>query len=348
MQLGERKLKVLAALIENYVATGEPVGSKAVMAALSNCVSSATIRNDMSDLSDYGYLTQPHTSAGRIPTQKGYRLYVDRLMHKRPLSSDERRFIDSRLFDFSVDPEKFLEDTSALLAEITKYAAVTTTPSDETLHVSKIELIPTGGCNVLLLVIISSGVFKHRLCRLDIEPSTQVLDVLKKIINRHFSGKQLKQLHYAMIQNISLDLGETGFIILPLLGAALDAAREALESDIMLEGQANLLSYGEYTTQYAHSLMQFLSRKPELSAVLARDKQGVSVSIGRENSKPELEYSSMVTAHYSTGGAVGTIGIIGPLRMDYGRIIPHIEYFAASVGRLLRQTLDETDSGDQQ
>ena len=207
MDISERKLKILAAIVETYVKTGEPVGSKALCEALDCSVSSATIRNEMADLSEMGLLEQPHTSAGRIPSHAGYRLYIDKLMEQKPLSEEEQRFIDGSLSASADNPEHLLEDASQVLAELTSYAAISTTPSDEEATVRHLQFVQTGRRTAMVVLLTSSGILKNKIFRCDYDLSPDILRVFHKLLNEKIAGIPVASITPAYIQTLAASLG---------------------------------------------------------------------------------------------------------------------------------------------
>lgn len=335
MEPKQRKLSILAAIIESYVDTGEPVGSKTLAQALDNRVSSATIRNDMAALAESGYLEQPHTSSGRIPSQRGYRLYVDRLMSRRTLPQELMNDIDLQLTGYSMDPDSFLEEASRMLAEMTGMAAVTTTPADEDARVTNIELMATGLHTCLLIMMISPATLKSRLCRMDIELTAETLNALRRILREYICGRRICEVDRRLISTVKLLLGDLGDTLEPLLTAARDAAREGASVQVVLDGQNRLLDH-EMSSASARDMLGFLADRSRIASLLESAHGTMSVAIGDEMNLPELSDASMITARYRGGrGAAGWVGVIGPTRMNYARIIPHIEYFATAVGRLM-------------
>lgn len=341
MEISERKLKILAAIVETYVRTGEPVGSKALCDALDCSVSSATIRNEMADLVELGLLEQPHTSAGRIPSHAGYRLYIDKLMAQKPLSEEEQRFIDGSLSASADDPEHLLEDASQILADMTRYAAVSTTPSDEEATVRHLQFVQTGRRTAMVVMMTSSGILKNKLFRCDYDLTPEILRIFHKVLNEKFSGIPVASITPAFIQTLAASMGEMTMLLPAVLVAVLEAAREAMEADIRLEGQYNLLFLPEFGMDSVRRLMEFLNRREQLIRLLEGQTGSTKVLVGPESDHPELYDSSIVVTRYSLGGKnAGAIGIIGPTRMDYAKMIAKLEYLASSVGTLLSEIMD--------
>ena len=341
MELGERKLKILSAIVETFVKTGEPVGSKALCEALDFSVSSATIRNEMADLAEMGLLEQPHTSAGRVPSHLGYRLYINRLMNRKPLSDEEQRYIDGTLLESADDPEKLLSDTSQLLAGMTKLAAVTTTPSDENATVRHIQFVQTGKRTAMLVMMTSTGLVKNKMFRCDYDLTPEILRIFHGILNEKFQNLPLAAITPALVQTMAASLGEMTMLMPSVLMATLEAANEARDTELCLGGQTNLLFLPEFDAATAKRMMEFLNRRSDFVKLLNSQSDNLSVLIGRESGRPELVDSSLVVAKYRIGKKEsGVIGVIGPTRMDYAKMIPSLEYLAQSVGRLLSNLLD--------
>lgn len=344
MEPKHRRLSVLAAIIESYVETGEPVGSKTLAAAIGNCVSSATIRNDMAALAESGYLEQPHTSAGRIPTQRGYRLYVDRLMSRRTLPQETMHSIDLKLTGYSLDPEGFLLQSSRMLSEMTGMAAVTTTPADEEAKVVNIELMAISRQTCLLVMMFTPTVLKSRMCRLDLELTDETVNALRGILREYLLGRSIGLINHRLVSSVKAMLGEFGSVIEPLLTAAREAAREAGKAQVVLYGQSKLIEE-QVSNEKTRAMLSFLSDRKQLAELLCDARGTMNVFIGDELRRPALDHISMITARYRGGiGAAGWVGVIGPMRMSYARIIPHIEYFATAVGRVMSAM--EADSDD--
>ena len=340
MELDARKQKILAAVIEQYIETGEPIGSKNLLNALDFSVSSATIRNEMAALSEMGYLEQPHTSAGRIPSQKGFRFYLDMLIELQPISEAEMRFIDDVFKNSDVDPQKLIGNAGHLLADITNCAAIAATPSAERSIISRIEILPVSSKTFLLLMVTSSGAMKNRICRTDFEVSVEALEFFVRFINEKFKGIELDTVTTPFIQTLAVSMGQYSLLLTPLLYNLFELAREISSGVVMLEGEANLLNHKELDV-IARDLLKLLSNPNEFLSLVPPSHEGVNVIIGSELSAPILKDTSVLVTRYNIAGDLaGTIGIIGPTRINYAKIIPHIEYFAKVLGRILKDNLD--------
>lgn len=338
--LSERKQKILSAIVEQYIATGEPVGSKALAGHPELSVSSATVRNEMAELASMGYLDQPHTSAGRVPTEKAYRYYIDNLMERRQPDEEDKRLMDATLKNRWVDPETVLEQAGELLAEMTNYAAVSTTPADEQATISRVELVPMGSRKAMLVLLTSTGVLKSRLCRTETALTPVMVESFYHIVGSAFLSVPVCEISMATIQTLAASLGENALAMTPLLITLAELARDASQSDIILEGETNLLNHRELDMDAAQ-LLGFLQKSHPIANV-ALPKEGLRVLIGRENPYKELENSSFVVARYNIGeNTGGSLGIIGPIRMNYERVISNLEYITALVGKFLSEALED-------
>ncbi len=340
-ELSERKKQILAAVVEQYIKTGEPVGSKELIALTGMSVSSATVRNEMSELSALGYLEQPHTSAGRVPSQTGYRYYVDNLMKPREIDDLNRRLIDAGVSTAVGDPEKIIVRAGELLADLTKCACVSSTPGGDTVTISKIELVPVGIHSAMLVLLTSNGILKSRLCRLDCELNAKICQEFYNIVQTYIIGKPAADINVVSMQTVAASVDGDAFAMLPLMAAVCELAKSTADSKIMLGGSSNLFAHKGYGSD-AIELLDFLNRKEPITEVMNAAKDPLNVKIGKENIYRQLENSSVIVAKYSVhGNDSGTIGIIGPTRMDYENIIPSIKYLTSLVGRLITQALEE-------
>lgn len=334
--LSERKQRILATMIDIYVATGEPVGSKLLADALGNAVSSATIRNEMAELSAAGMLIQPHTSAGRVPTAPAFRLYIDCLMPRRPLSLEQRREIDRVLATAGSDPDRLVRVAADTLAAMTGCAAVSTAPSEQSATVRRLEVMYISPRMAAVVLMTASGVIRNRLCSFDRPVSAAVLHETAARLEACFGGRPLSEITLPAVQGMVLSFGEEGLCCMPILTALLELANEATAAAVNLKGQLNLLQYPDYSPERALRLLGFLSHSELLTAMLTPPVEGVQVLLGSESIRPELDGSSLVMAHYRGGnGGEGALGVIGPQRMNYAATIPRMEYLASALSRLL-------------
>ena len=341
MELSERQRKILVAVVELYIATGDPVGSKVLCDNLDFRVSSATVRNEMSELSRMGLLEQPHTSAGRIPSQKGYRVYIDTLMERRPVSQAEKQYLDSMILPAAYDPEKLLDGVAKVLASMTKYAAVSTTPSGESGVIRAVQLVQTSRRTAMVILMTSAGTMKSRVFHCDFDLTPEILRVFFRLLNEKLAGKPVTSVSPASMQTLAASLGNMAMMMSSALMAVADAARESIRSDVCLNGEVNLLFYPEFGQDEIRRIIDFLSRPADLCRLLSRQESAIQVFVGRETRQPELQDSSVIVSRYTVGGNnAGAIAVVGPTRMDYSRIIANMEYLSDSVSRMLTELMD--------
>ena len=342
MELDARKQKILSIVIDEFVKTGEPVGSKTIAVLLDNSVSSATIRNDMAVLERLGLLEQPHTSSGRVPTSLGYRLYIDELMEPEPLSRAEKNLIDNMLGHHVAAAGEVVEHALAALSQITGCAAVNRSHVPNISVISRVEVIPAGRRIYALLVITSTGDIKNKVCRVEFDLSYEQIDFIVKFLNRNLKGVKLEKLNQATVQNLAVALGSYMMTLSPLLYAVYELTGELSKDTVDISGQEKLLSTDFCTEEVA----SFLSHKDSLAHVLERCFNGVHVFFGKEDGTFAISNSSMILSQYRLGNIdAGALGIIGPVRLDYAKLIPYIEYFSDSVSKLLTEYAEPEKQG---
>ncbi len=346
MELSPRKKQILAAIVKTYIETGEPVGSKALSQVLDLGLSPATLRNEMSELSELGYLEQPHTSAGRVPTSAGYRLYIQELM--KPAEPDEKTkaAIDDALENSVSDPEQMVSTAGQALADLTGLPALSATVANETASVRRVEVIPMGRRSLLLVLITSDGVARSRLCRTERPLTTGLLERFTRLTAKEVEGKELSAFQPALLQTLVAEAGEYGFALMPLLAALFHMADEICASKLSLKGESNLFSFSELEKE-ARQLIDLISRRDAILSLLAGIHGPVEVVFGGDTPIAALRPSSLVVARYKLGDKeLGRIGVIGPTRMAYEQLIPSIEYFAAKLGSLLTQAMEDMEDDE--
>ncbi len=328
MQLSQRKEDILVTIIRSYIRSGEPVGSKALCEELRS-VSSATIRNEMSELSELGYLDQPHTSAGRIPTDRAFRLYIDRLMPLRSLSEKEKRALNMLLPDDDIYGERGLRRALKSLADATHCVALLTTESAGIL-VHKVELIPMGQHTALLVLVTTTGSVHSRMLRFASPLTDALIRRFIGVVEDGLVGTEVSAVQPAMLQTLVAGAGEYALELTPLLSALTELIRETGESKLELAGQSNLLMYGEFSPMRVREILDMFTRD-EMLSLLDMWHRDSGVILGGDTAYRALESSSIIVSRYKTDGRSGYIGVIGPLRMDYEIMIPSINYLAGEL-----------------
>jgi heat-inducible transcriptional repressor len=333
----DRRLAVLRAIVEDYVQTKEPVGSKALVERHSLGVSPATIRNDMAALEEEGYIAQPHTSAGRIPTDKGYRLFVDRLTTVKPLSAAEKRAIGV-LLDGAVDLDDVIDRTVRLLANLTRQVAVVQYPSLSRSTVRHVELVPVGGNRLLVVLITNTGRVEQRVVEVGIDPGEAILGDLRARLNATTGGRRLTDVA-ATVSNLPNAFAPEDR---PLVRTVLDALEDALaierEERIVLAGTANLARSGDFVRSIG-PVLEALEEQVillKLLSEMAEDLSGVGVRIGRETENDNLSETAVIASGYGgQGEVVARLGVLGPTRMDYPMTMAAVRAVARYVSRIL-------------
>lgn len=340
VHLDNRKLTILQTIIEAYIRTGEPIGSKLLADMLDVKVSSATVRNEMASLFDMGLLEQPHTSAGRIPSHLGYRIYIDKLMRCNELGQSEKNEIDALFNVKNPDPDKLLEDGADALANFTGCATFSTTITPKAILVKRIEVIAVASNNILIIVIASNGMIKTKTSRVAFQTTNKICDFFTSFANNSLGGKSFHEITVAYMQSIVNNLDEYSGFITVILSDIYELCKLISEGQIYVTGQNNLLSYKEFELG-AYDLLNIMNNKQEMQKLICESEQ-TTVCIGKENANQTLINSTVLITKYKIGQTVmGAIGIVGPVRMDYAKRIPHIEYFAKSIGRILTEILQE-------
>ena len=334
MAISERKKKILAAVVDEYIRTAEPVGSKAIAQSAGLGCSSATIRNELAELVSLGYLEQPHTSAGRVPTPMGYRMYVNELMEKQKLSLEESEEINRRLNARLQQLDDALSDVSRLASQLTDYPALALT-AQHTVTVQRFDLIYVDANTFIIVLTLSSSQAKSKLVRLPISVDQKLVQRLSSLFNSGFTGVTEEQISPLLINSTERAADDTMGITSVIAAFVLETLTEANTPS----ASNRLLSQPEFRDpDKAHRLMSYLSGGgyilPPNSGLDAGD--GVKVLIGPENVAEELKDSSVVLASYDAGDNTrGLIGVVGPTRMDYSAVAAKLSCLAASLSRRL-------------
>ena len=334
----DRKLAVLRAIVEDYVQTHEPVGSKALADRHSLGVSSATIRNDMSALEEDGYISAPHTSAGRIPTDKGYRLFVDKLNSIKPMSQPERKAIQTFL-DQAVDLDDVMNRTVRLLSQLTKQVALVQYPSLGRSSVRHIELVSSGGTKLLLILIADTGRIEQRTVDVIHKVSDDFLHDLRTRLNVALDGQLFTDVPDRLIGLADHFAVEFKPAVNTLIATILEAVVSQNEERVVVGGTSNLARVGEDFTTTVGPVLEALEEHVVLLRLFgeAAAPDSLTVRIGHENPVEELQRASVVTVGYGSGDqALATMGILGPTRMDYAGSMGAVRAVAKYVGQILK------------
>lgn len=325
MELGERKVKILKAIVSNYLETGEPVGSRTISKFTDLNLSSATIRNEMSDLEDMGYICQPHTSAGRIPTDLGYRFYVDSLMEEKIEAETERGNLLERVDKM----EKMLKQVAKVLAANTNYATLVTTPQYNN-TVKFIQLSQVDETTLLAVIMVDGNIVKNKLIKTTYSLKNDEILKFNILLNTFLQGAALEDINLELIHTMKKQAGEYAEILETIFQGIMEAIHEADDLKVYTSGATNMLKYPELiNSDSAEKLLGTLEDIEDkedfikyVEDVIQKENSDIQILIGKENQSEDLKDYSLVTATYKMPeGAKGTIGIIGPKRMDYKKVV---------------------------
>lgn len=323
MAIDKRKILILEAIINDYINTGEPVGSRTIAKKYDLGVGSATIRNEMSDLEDMGYLEQPHTSAGRIPSNKGYRLYVDNLMKQSQLSLDEELLIKKYIIDCAMlEVDKIVKQASTLLSELTNLTCIVQTPSVRKSCIKSVQLLRVDKNNLISVIVADNGVIKNHRIRVVKMPTDLELNKINHVINSRLVNLTIEEINLEVINNLRHDLSGYDDLFNAIVPALYETLREENASEIFMEGTTNIFNYPEYNDiNNAKEILNLLYNKDYVVKLLAPEGD-LSIKIGDENFIPEAKNCSVISAEYSLGDKpLGKIGLIGPKRINYSKVI---------------------------
>lgn len=340
MELSERKKKILRAVVEYYVRTAEPVGSKAILELADLNVSSATIRNDLADLTEKGYLEQPHTSAGRIPSPKGYRLYVNELMEEQRLSLEETRQINDALHLKMKELDKVIDQAGRMVSQLTNYPAFALTGNARRVTIRRFDLILVDASSFIVVAMTDSSVVKNKLIRVPADLSEPQLQLLTTLLNTSFVGKTLDELTPELMRVAEHAAGNSYGLINLVVSFAMEVLEDLENSQVYTAGASHILDHPEYQdVGKAQKLMSYISQEQAMSLALpAMGDENTKILIGPENVADELKDTSVVLASYDIGdGLKGVIGVVGPTRMDYGKVAAKLSYVADGLSKLFGQ-----------
>jgi len=338
MQLDTRAQTLLKALVERYIADGQPVGSRALSKISGLDLSPATIRNIMADLEELGYVASPHTSAGRVPTPRGYRIFVDTLLTVQPL---DERAVESRLQAQAQPPQKLIANAAQMLSSLSQFAGVVMTPRHESAF-QQIEFLRLGEKRILLVIVAPGGDVQNRLLLTDVDYSPSQLQQSANFINQHYSGLSFEQVRGRLQQEVAQLRDDMGRLMQAAVEAGSAAMAESSE-EVVIAGERNLLSVNELSSNMSslRAMFDLFEQKTGLMQLLdvSSKASGVQIYIGGESTLVPLDEMSVVTAPYMQNGRiVGTLGVIGPTRMAYERVIPIVDITAKLLSNALSQS----------
>ena len=344
MELNERKRKILNTIINEYISTAEPIGSRHIAKHADLGLSSATIRNEMADLEEMGYLEQPHTSAGRIPSDKGYRFYVNELMGGYEATQQDIDLLATAMTVKINQFDKVIKQVSMLLSQLTNYTAFLITPEMKHGAIKTIELIPIDSTSVLIVLVTNEGIMKNKRVVLPQGIDSEYIPKISTMLKEKLSGLSLNEIGVKEINEIKNALGENGEMLFPVIefiSEIIDDIQK--ETEVYLSGVSNIFNFPEYRDiDRAKEFIEFLDDKSSVTKAVSDshddEEREINIKIGKENDMDIMQNSSLVTANYHLGGrTVGKIGIIGPTRMNYSKVVANINQISKYLEKLLEE-----------
>lgn len=350
-RLDERKKAILRAIIDDYINTAEPIGSRTIARKHELGLSSATIRNEMADLEEMGYLAQPHTSAGRIPSDKGYRIYVDHLMKIDELRREEIESIKNAMEIHINELGQLIRQASVVMSRITKYTSMAITPQMKLSALKAVQVVPIEAGKALVIVVTDAGIVRNIMVRVPDSAKPEFLIRVSNILNTRLSGLTIEQINVRLIRDLEKEVGIGSEILTPVLNGVAECIHLVDNPEIYLDGTTNILNYPEFMDIVrAREFLNLLDEKEMLRKLLAiggGQVGAIQVQIGTENELDQIRDCSLITATYSLQDQVlGTIGVIGPTRMEYGRVISSLRYVRKKIdeeiAKLIGEVLDDS------
>ena len=337
MELTERKKKVLRSVVDLYIRTAEPVGSKLIAEMPDMQYSSATIRSEMADLTAMGYLEQPHTSAGRIPSASGYRLYVDELMAEYRLSLDETKSINTAIEEKMQKVDKLVEKVAKLVSQATDLPAISVASRSGGATVSRFDLILAGQGSIILVLMLSNSEVVNKLIKLPVDVDETQLKLLSAVLNATMTELPVEEFNQSLLERVMRSAGDAAPLVPLVMEFAVDTLNRQGGTNMAVAGQMRLLGLPEYRdVDKAQRLMTSLDEEAlsNLPAVIQNGK-GTQVLVGPEHVARELKDTSVVVTKFDIGeGMQGMIGVVGPTRMDYAKVTARLSYFAESLSKM--------------
>lgn len=340
MEMTERRRKILRAVVEHYIETAEPVGSKVIAQLAQLDCSSATIRNEMATLEKMGYLEQPHTSAGRIPSPLGYRFYVNELMEEHKLSLQETERINQAMHLKMRELDRVIDQAGKLVSQFTNYPSFALTAGRERVFITRYDLLMVSENSFIVVAMTNTKVVKNKLIHLPSDITEPQLQLLNALLNTSFTGKSLSELTPDLMHVAEKAAGSSYGLISLVVSFAMEVLDDLEHSSIHTAGVNHLLDHPEYQdVDKAHKLLTYLSDDPNLAhltePLMEDGDESTKVLIGPENVAEELKDTSVVLASYDIGdGMKGVIGVVGPTRMDYAKVTAKLSYLADNLGKL--------------
>jgi heat-inducible transcriptional repressor len=355
MKMNERKKKILKAIIQDYIATVEPVGSRTISKKFKLGVSPATIRNEMADLEEMGLIEQPHTSAGRVPSDLGYRYYVDCLMSPLVLNEEEKQTINREIAKRLDEVQDLIEYTGKLISQVTSLTSLITGPrSKENTILSKLYFLPYEIGKAIMVLVKENGKVENSIVEIGEDTTPEKLQVLANIFNEKLSGSRVQDLKKGLLQEIFSELSRKRQMIdgvISILEKILADSENSKKDRVYLDGTLNMLNQPEFRDiEKVKSLFSVFEENAQLKNLLypAEEQEGLRITIGSENPNLFFKDFSVISANYQINGKqIGTIGVLGPTRMDYSKAVAIVDYMTKSLTQLLSERYGDKTRGQE-
>jgi heat-inducible transcriptional repressor len=335
--LSERQLLILQVIIDEFIKDAQPVGSRSLSKKDEITFSSATIRNEMSDLEELGFIVKTHTSSGRVPSEKGYRYYVDHLLSPQTLKSDDMRKIKSVFAERIYELEKIVQKSAKILSELTNYTAIALGPKVKDNKLRKIQIVPISKDAAIAIIITDSGHVENRMFSLPPSFDVNEIEKMANILNDRLTGIPLVELKDKIYKEVVVLLRQHIHNYDAIIATLSDTLSIAKPEKLFFGGKTNMLSQPEFhDIDKVRTLLSMIEQEKGIYDLMKQNPAGIHVKIGRENNNIALEDCSLITATYSVGSEqVGTIAILGPTRMEYSRVISLLQFFTNDLTALL-------------
>lgn len=340
MKLNDRKITILQAIIHDYIQTAEPVGSRTLSKKYDLGISPATIRNEMSDLEELGFLKQPHTSAGRVPSDKAYRLYVDDLMEIKRITDYHRQQMKSDLLKKFGEVEQLLQYSSKIISQLTNYTSVVLAPHIKENRIKHIQLVPIDNESILAVMVTDMGIIKNPILRVNGRIDSYTLDRISNIINSKIQGKTIKEVESDIVKSIKFEINDFAELVEDIFPGIMSGLESDDGFELFMSGATNIFNFPEYNDLLkAKAFLKMLEEKQILSSLItSSNDSGLTISIGSENTCEEAKECSLVTATYKIdGNVIGWLSVIGPTRMDYSNVAGVMLQVSQYINDLLRK-----------
>lgn len=340
MMLDERKLRVLQAIIQSYISCAEPIGSRTISKNFDLGVSSATIRNEMSDLEELGYLVQPHTSAGRIPSDKGYRLYVNKILQSANFDFILRQGARNTLLKEVGEIDLIIKKVAKVLSKLTNYTSLAIAPQLKKSQLKHIQLVPIDSTKILVVIVTNSGIIKNAVLRIDNDVSIDQINLITNFLNRNLKGHSIEEISTGIHEKIITEMNALKNSILDIIPIVMQVLDDTAEIHLYSEGVTKIFNFPEYNdVNKAKEFITFMENENTVIDMLTNSSfDDIEVRIGNENNYDEIKNCSVITATYSINGkTIGKIGVIGPTRMDYSNVISTVRSLSLDLNEIIEK-----------